>query len=465
MSQPAVVIRFATGGGRSAETTPLLMAQSTMHRLNEDKEASPCLDQNEAIGFKMRGARRRITLDVLMTCWGIGTWLGVNGLYVQLPLLVARLPEGWALPSSMVVAVQLANVGMLLYGLLRRLRPRSADASYIYGLLAIGTLALILNAFFYERTIVLGGSERSFAFLALTFFAALVGCTSSVLFYPYLRHFRDVYLATYLVGEGLSGFLPSILALIQGVGGEPECLPSADNSTLVAHYPPPRFDSTVFLLLLSALSATSLVSFTIINNFKGFDSERVQLAAVAKDEEATLPKESLVSPPWLVMLALMAVLNALNNGVLPSVQSYSCMPYGTRAYHLAVTLSAMANPAACLAGVWLRPVPARVLGGALSLAALPLCYILATALLSPSPPLQHHAGGETLVVVAWVMVSGMVSYARMWVYGWARRGGARGMRACGAVTQLGSALGSLLLFVLVNFALVFTEPDRCPAPH
>ena len=28
---------------------------------------------------------------------------------------------------------------------------------------------------------------------------------------------------SYLVGEGLSGFVPAIAALIQGVGGNPEC--------------------------------------------------------------------------------------------------------------------------------------------------------------------------------------------------------------------------------------------------
>lgn len=410
----------------------------------------------------MWGAQRRVTLDVLMACWGLGTWLAVNGLYVQLPLLVERLPEGWALPSSMVLAIQLANVGILVYALLKRLLPRSSDAACIYGLLSVGTLALVLNAFLYERTSVIGGTERSVAYLSLTFFAALVGCTSSVLFYPYLRHFRDVYLATYLVGEGLSGFVPSLLALAQGVGGEPECLPSHDNSTLWPHYPPPRFDSTVFLLLLGCLSATSLVSFILISTLRAFDSERVAPAAAAKDEEATTTRASLLSPRWLGVLVLMAVLNALMNGVLPSIQSYSCMPYGTQAYHLAVTLGAMANPAACLAGVWLKPLGARVLAALLGLTTVPLGYILATALLSPAPPLVGATSGVLLVVASWVLVSGAVSYARMWVYGWARGGGVRSMRACGAVTQLGSALGSALLFLLVNYTQMFTQPDACP---
>ncbi|OWR49242.1 riboflavin transporter 2-A like protein [Danaus plexippus plexippus] len=365
----------------------------------------------------MLGARRRIFLDVLMACWGLGTWLGVNGLYVQLPLLVERLPEGWALPSSMTVAIQLANVGLIAYAAMRRLLPRAPDSPYIYILLSVGTLALYLNSFLYTETAVLGEANRSVSFLALTFFAALVGCTSSVLFYPYLRHFRDVYLATYLVGEGLSGFLPSLFALIQGVGGNPECVLSSDNKTMEAVYPPARFNTTVFLILLGCLATVSLVSFSLIDNLSCFLSER----------------------------------------------SYSCMPYGTSVYHLAVTLGSMANPVACLAGVWLKPVRSRVLAAMLCAALIPLCYIISTALLSPSPPLRAETSGRVLVVLSWVLVCGVLSYGRMWVYGWARRGGATGMRACGAATQLGSAVGSLALFVLVNYSSLFTQPELCPA--
>nr|XP_037870566.1 solute carrier family 52, riboflavin transporter, member 3-B isoform X2 [Bombyx mori] len=430
-------------------------------RLNEDKEISPCLVKEEGFNVRMWGAQRRVTLDVLLICWGIGTWLGVNGLYVQLPLLVERLPEGWALPSSLVLAVQLANIGPILYGLLGRLRPHASDSPYIYGLLIVGTLSLIINAFVYDMTTVIGGADRSLPFLALVFGAALVGCTSSVLFYPYLRHFRDIYLATYLVGEGLSGFLPSILSLIQGVGGEPECLPSEDSTQLVPHYPPPLFSTTVFLVILGAMSAMSLISFFIINNYRVFDSEKVTQTVETKDENIVEERESLVAPKWVGVLVFMVLLNAVNNGLMPSIQSYSCMPYGTRAYHLAVTLGAMANPVACLAGVWLRPVGARVLAGMLLAALVPFVYMTVTALMSPAPPLQYDVIGEVLIVFSWVVVSGVVSYARMWVYGWVRRGGARGMRVCGAVTQLGSASGSAVMYFVVNFTKLFVQPDVC----
>ncbi|CAH0714085.1 unnamed protein product, partial [Brenthis ino] len=434
----------------------------SLSRLNDEKERSPCLESESS--EKMWGAPRRILLDVLMACWGLGTWLGVNGLYVQLPLLVERLPEGWALPSSMTVAIVLANVGLIIYAVMKRLFPRMSDAPYIYSLLVIGTTALFLNSFLYTETAPIGGRDRSVSFLALTFFAALVGCTSSVLFYPYLRHFRDIYLATYLVGEGLSGFIPSILALIQGVGGEPECIYSPDNSTVEAIYPPPRFNSTVFIILLGCLSAMSFISFTVIDNCSIFNSERVKVSEAAKEEEASTMDESIFQPKWVLVFILMACLNALMNGALPSVQSYSCMPYGTSTYHLAVSLGAMANPMACLAGVWLKPVSSRILVAMLSFTLLPLSYILATALMSPTPPLHRETSGQVLVILAWVSVSALISYARMWVYSFARSGGARGMRACGTVTQLGSTLGSLSLFFIVNYTHLFTQPETCPLP-
>ncbi|XP_037298270.1 solute carrier family 52, riboflavin transporter, member 3-B-like [Manduca sexta] len=411
--------------------------------------------------------KRQILLDGFLMCWGMGTWLGVNGIFVQLPLLVEQLPEGWALPTSMVLFVQFANLGPITYGLLRRFLPNGSDRYYIFVLLTTGMLALTLNAFLYDRTAMIGSTERSVAFLLLTFFTALVGCTSSVLFYPYMRTFRDMYLATYLVGEGLSGFIPSILALIQGVNGEPECLPSEDGTSLVPHFPPPLFSSTVFLLLLASLAAISLISFININFLKRFDSERVSLVPVSeeadKEVQEKVEQESFLSRRWLSVMLFMIVLNAFNNGVLPSIQSYSCMPYGTRAYHLSVTLGNMANPTACLAGIWLKPMPVKFLAAMLTVNLVPMGYLVATALLSPAPPLQNEVIGEILIVFCWTMVYAVVSYARMWVYGWARRGGARGMRVIGGVTQLGSASGSMVLFVLVNFTNLFTQPERCPA--
>ena len=61
----------------------------------------------------------------------------------------------------------------------------------------------------------IGGAERSTMLFVFVFLLSLVDCTSSVLFLPYMGLYRDVYLNSYLVGEGMSGFIPSIAALAQ----------------------------------------------------------------------------------------------------------------------------------------------------------------------------------------------------------------------------------------------------------
>jgi hypothetical protein len=54
----------------------------------------------------MFGARRKISLDVLAVFFGISAWIAINGVFVELPLLVQALPEQWALASYLSVIVQ-----------------------------------------------------------------------------------------------------------------------------------------------------------------------------------------------------------------------------------------------------------------------------------------------------------------------------------------------------------------------
>ncbi len=57
--------------------------------------------------------RRRVPLvDMLSVMFGVGAWISINGLWVELPLLVQALPEGWSLPSFMSIIIQIANIGL-----------------------------------------------------------------------------------------------------------------------------------------------------------------------------------------------------------------------------------------------------------------------------------------------------------------------------------------------------------------
>ena len=141
----------------------------------------------------------------------------LTGTFIQLPLLVEEAPEGWSLPSYLSVMVQIGNLGPIVYTLLQSFaKHKKQDAIMIYALLLVGTLSALLTAFFYNKTAVVFGEKHSVALFALTVFTALNACTSSVLFMPYMGRFKEIYLVTYFIGEGLSGLLPSVVALIQG---------------------------------------------------------------------------------------------------------------------------------------------------------------------------------------------------------------------------------------------------------
>lgn len=295
------------------------------------------------------------------------------------------------------------------------------------------------------------------------FVTALVGCTSSVLFMPYMRNYREIYLVSYLVGEGLSGFLPSIIALIQGVGGNPQCVNSTDsvtgNQTFTPYYPDPRFSTTVFFGLLSLILFLSFAAFFGLNNLAVGRAARVHPPGSTE----TLPTEPNAPPTYktdsgwkmprrtyLYLLVMMGVICALGNSALSSIQSYSCLPYGNVAYHLAVTLGAIASPLAMCVGFIVKNPRIDVLSlmtaGILVLSGF-VCYLAA---MSPHPPLQHTQIGVFVVVVAWVLVNGLIGFVKLGITTLFRPDPGRGLFLTGVATQIGSLTGAVVTFSIVK---------------
>ena len=108
--------------------------------------------------------------------------------------------------------------------------------------------------------------------------------------------------------------------------------------------------------------------------------------------------KSMTRRKYALFLILTGWLNALSNGVLPSLQTYSCLPYGIETYHLSVTLANIANPVACFATFALTMTSVlstlglSVLGSGLA------GYVIYTAISSPQPPLVEHSYGPIIVV-------------------------------------------------------------------
>jgi len=76
-----------------------------------------------------------IVTYVLVALFAISSWIDINGVGVEIPLLVAALPESWKLPSYLVVIIQIANVGPLVYTIAKKLAPNTVGNR---GLLCFG---------------------------------------------------------------------------------------------------------------------------------------------------------------------------------------------------------------------------------------------------------------------------------------------------------------------------------------
>ncbi|XP_043340324.1 solute carrier family 52, riboflavin transporter, member 2 isoform X2 [Cervus canadensis] len=172
----------------------------------------------------------------------------------------------------------------------------------------------------------------------------------------------------------------------------------------------------------------------------------------------------LLSTHVAFLLGLLAVTNALTNGVLPAVQSYSCLPYGRLAYHLAVVLGSAANPLACFLAMGVLCRSLAGLGGLSLLGMFFGAYLMVLAVLSPCPPLVGTSAGVALVVVSWVLCLGVFSYVKVAASSLLHSRGQPALLAAGVAIQVGSLLGAVAMFPPTSIYQVFRSGKDCVDP-
>jgi riboflavin transporter 2 len=275
-----------------------------------------------------------------------------------------------------------------------------------------------------------------------------------------MSRFHPKYLVSYFVGEGLSGLLRGLLALAQGVGGTPECVGQYNNVTntttyALLHTESPRFSVEVYffcllgMYILSGLAFQSLQHKSVVKNALvpnldvnpsrtgALDRENVVCTTIRCElPNVTLPfvfsaatnilfvtyrkgrftiienKSTALPHPKAIesegaehsSIAYLLVVTSLTfgtlYGVLPSVQSFACLPYGNSVYHLTLTLSHIANPLVCfIMLIPTIPKPTKELvSWATGIGLLLSIYAVVAALMSPEPPLKGTALGQAILV-------------------------------------------------------------------
>lgn len=351
--------------------------------------------------------KRNVFVDALAILFGISSWIGVTSTFIELPLLVEKAPEGWSLASYISITVQSANIGSFAYVIYQKYSKRKIDDGHlIYITLLIGCIAAISMSFCYEDTVQIGENRHSVALLVFTLMFALVGCLSSVLFMPYMGRFRECYLITYMFGMGLNGFLSSIVALIQGVGGAGDCLNG------VPTYPVPLFGTDLYFLIVFGVILLGTVAFILLNNLSICKNEytngtigcgndyHYDESEKNGDDGNQIPDDvrNLSTFNYIYLTLAVVGLSGLGNGIFPGLMIYSCLPYGRVTYHYALTLSAIATP---LAGFICMLVPHTSIRAVRVLSIIGL--LLATnifwiALQSPFPIFRHSIFGSIQIV-------------------------------------------------------------------
>lgn len=306
--------------------------------------------------------RLSIRIWILSCLFGIGSWVVMNGLFVELPNLVNHAPEGWKLPSFMSVIVQLANIGPIIYTILGRycikVRKDLLEHYSICFILIFGIVGSILLAFYWKSTSIIFGAEHSTAFLLLTFTIALVDCTSSVTFLPFMSTLPAFYMSPFYVGENMSSLVASIFGLAQGVEIYKNVNTSAtgNHSSSFVIDEPARFSQSVFFSILGSLMFICLVSYLLLSslpyirklyagmedvvpsNYNQFTSSitsdnEFQGDSTKTDSDLGLFQmkrdRNLMQSCFISML----LLNVFQNGVMSSIGSYVYAPYGELAYH------------------------------------------------------------------------------------------------------------------------------------
>ncbi|CAM2713445.1 unnamed protein product [Rotaria socialis] len=129
------------------------------------------------------------------------------------------------------------------------LKGRLDERIFVYIEIIIAIVACGLMAQYWNKTHWFAGAQHSVLFVIFVFLLGTLDTTSTVTYSDYMKRYDGKLLNALILGESLTALIPSILAAIQGVGGEAVC---SANSTQ-PEYSKPRFSVQVHFWIFAAI--------------------------------------------------------------------------------------------------------------------------------------------------------------------------------------------------------------------
>jgi len=325
---------------------------------------------------------------------GMGAWITVNGLYQELPIIAQSAPEGYNIFSYAAVLVALSNIWPAGFVFARAHLLLSREAKWVKQfdhwttLLTLGLFGVLSCAFlalFYDKTILLGGTQRSVPLFVLIFLSGGVDCMTSVLFYPFVAPFPTLAVTFLIVGEASTGLLAAALAAIQVSA--------------------PHFSVGAFFGVLAVVMGASTAAYLWLSNKVPAAKGTLAVNDTPADVlEPAAPTLHLSRRDMLAFLGYQAALAFVENGVhavlLPhAVRSPTYIQWSV---HLSFGGAAVCTLAAHFLPLRARSLPGYAVHG--GVAATALITIAAAAVQTAWPPLV------TSVIV--IVCKCLVAYAK-----------------------------------------------------
>ncbi|CAD5118095.1 unnamed protein product [Dimorphilus gyrociliatus] len=336
----------------------------------------------------------------LIAIFALSSWINVNSLWVEVPIFIQNLPEAWSLPSYLSIIIQASNIFPFVYVLYAKRTSKSGQiprSRLIFLVLFVTLLSCLSLIWTWQKTV----ANKSIALFVISFFMSGASCISQVLYLPFMANFDANFMPAFYIGEGLSGLLPSLLSLVQGVGEKSGCVnfTTPDNKTGIKPvYDRPKFSVEVFLGVETSLIGISLFSFVLLSYRLSKRKGHLQ-NDLSSSEQSLLEKDVEIvedNEPKKIYFCILFVIGFFSNGLLTATQSYSSLPYGDTVYSLANRLSILINPLSCFALFFLR-LPLSIIYCCLLIAGGCTTYQLVLAFYSPNPPITGIIGSILVV--------------------------------------------------------------------
>jgi riboflavin transporter 2 len=358
-----------------------------------------------------------------------------------------------------------------------KIGKRFSEIPFIYVIIIVGIIACFSIGLFWKSTTYIYGKERSFLLILAVFSLAILDCTSSLVFCDYMKRFKAKYLHAMFFGESLTATLPTLIALIQGIGGEVQCIKNNQTLLIEPTYSEPRFSVSVFFFLVTGIIGISLIAFMILrwtsivklakaedkNHHRKNDIEVCEILLKNGEIVSLSTPNSMTKKQFIILQSFNVINSAILFGCLPTLITYALLPYGQKAFYYCCILYPISYPLSVLLG-FIYPTLSTcwIIIGSL-FGWLTCFYIIIVAFQSPCPIWADTLHGGIIMITAWFISALILAYVRVSSgnrikLAWSKRSG---LFHFGLSVQMGIIFGVLPMYLVINVYELLKDRQPC----